>query len=116
MDRNLCTALIEKNLICKGTKLLVTIKRIGINVVSSEKQINLVVESFEGSGSHTGYIADWIFTCINLDTKERYTEIIPSQILDVDGMVPDRLGKIFNINPDGTLRAPGKKRGRKSKK
>lgn len=106
MDRNLCESLVEKNLICKGTKLLATIKRIGVGNIVTQKQVNLVVEIIEGS---------MIFTCLDPDTKQQ-VNIIPSQILDVDGMVPDRLGKIFNINPDGTIRAPGKKRGRKPKK
>ena len=106
MDRNLCITLVEKNLICKGTKLLATIKKIGIGNIVTQKQVNLVVESIEGGT---------FFTCLIPDTKLQ-VDIVHSQILSVDGMVPDRLGKIFNINPDGTLRAPGKKRGRKPKK
>ncbi len=106
MDRNLCITLVEKNLICKGTKLLATIKKIGIGESVMHKQTNLVVESIEGGT---------LFTCLISDTKQQ-VNIVHSQILSVDGMVPDRLGKIFNINPDGTFRAPGKKRGRKSKK
>ncbi len=105
MDKNLCETLVNKNLICKGTKLLATIKKIGIGGTITQKQTNLVVERIDAS----------IFTCLDIDTKQNI-EIVHSQILNVDGMVPERLGKIFNINPDGTLRAPGKKRGRKSKK
>ena len=106
MDKNLCETLVKKNIICKGTKLLATIKKIGIGGAITQKPTNLVIESIEGGT---------LFTCLDLDTKQKI-DIVHSQILSVDGMVPDRLGKIFNINPDGTLRAQGKKRGRKSKK
>ena len=105
MDRNLCETLVRKKLIAKGTKILTEIRRVGIGGAMSVKQTNLVIES----------INYFILTCIDPETKHKH-EIIHSQILDVDGMVPERLGKIFNINPDGTLRAPGKKRGRKPKK
>ena len=105
MDRNLCETLVRKKLICKGTKLLATIKKVGIGETITVKPTNLVVEQIKGL----------FLTCLDIDTKQNI-DIIPSQILDVDGMVPERLGKIFNINPDGTLRAPGKKRGRKPKK
>jgi len=106
MERNLCITLVEKNLICKGTKILATIKKIGIGESIMTKPTHLVVESIEDGV---------FFTCLIPDTKQQ-VDIVHSQILSVDGMVPDRLGKIFNINPDGTLRAPGKKRGRKPKK
>ncbi len=105
MDSNLCETLVKKKLICEGTKILATIRKVGIGGAMSTKQTNLIIESID----------DWLFTCIDPETKHKH-EIIDSQILDVDGMVPERLGKIFNINPDGTLRAPGKKRGRKPKK
>jgi hypothetical protein len=36
-------------------------------------------------------------------------------IEEIDGMSPQRLGKVFNINDDGTPRNTGKKRGRKPK-
>ena len=38
-----------------------------------------------------------------------------NDILEIDGMDPKRLGKVFNINYDGSLRNTGKKRGRKPK-
>lgn len=114
MDKNLCETLVKKNIICKGTKLLATIKKIGIGGAITKKPTNLVVEDIEGS-IRLDWPIDLIFTCLDLDTKQQ-VDIVHSQILSVDGMVPDRLGKIFNINPDGTLRAQGKKRGRKSKK
>ena len=36
-----------------------------------------------------------------------------NDVLEIDGMDPKRLGKVFNINYDGSLQAIGKKRGRK---
>lgn len=38
-----------------------------------------------------------------------------NDIIEIDGMDPPRLGRVFNINPDGSDRAMGRKRGRKAK-
>ena len=111
MDTNLCNTLVQKALICQGTKLLAMIKKEGIGGTTSVKLTPLVIENIDG----LGFPANIIITCLDPDSRMTI-EIIPSQIVDVDGMVPERLGKIFNVNPDGTLRAPGKKRGRKPKK
>ena len=36
-------------------------------------------------------------------------------IIALDGMKPERFVEVYNINPDGTNKLMGKKRGRKSK-
>ena len=38
-----------------------------------------------------------------------------NDISKVDGMSLERVAKIFNINPDGTIKDVGKKRGRRAK-
>ena len=110
MDSKFCEALVKKKVICKGTVLNAAVTKEGVGGVRSPGIANVIVEQL--NYFQTGRLN---FTCKYPDTQQ-YTEIIPSQIFTVDGMVPERLGKIFNINLDGTLRAPGKKRGRKPKK
>lgn len=105
MDKELSITLVEKNIVGKGTKVLATIKKIGISGNTVIKDTNLIIASIEGD----------LFHCFIPETKQE-VDIVCSQILSIDGMVPKRLGGIFSINPDGTIRAPGKKRGRKPKK
>lgn len=46
--------------------------------------------------------------------ETRY-QIKMNDILEIDGMAPERIGRVFNINIDGSNRTMGRKRGRKPK-
>lgn len=71
--------------------------------------------------THRGFVKEIVFeqdeiafvcTCI-IDGSTIH--IAADEILKVDGMTLDRIGRIFNINPDGSIKDVGKKRGRRAK-
>lgn len=108
MYKDFCKVLVEKNIICKGTVFAATVTIEGVGGTKILKQIDVIVEAIDNPSDRL------TFTCRYPNTKH-YVIIIPSQILSVDGMEPERLGKTFNVNLDGSFCAPGKKRGRKPK-
>lgn len=109
MDTIFCKALVKKKVITKGTMLHAAVIKEGVGGTTIQSTADLIV--VQTHYFQTGRLS---FTCKYPDTKQ-YTQIIPSQIFTVDGMEPERLGKTFYVNPDGSARAQGKKRGRKPK-
>ena len=109
MDTKFCEALIKKKVIAKGTVFSAAVIKEGVGGTRIPAIANVIVE--QTNYFQTGNLC---FTCKYPDTTI-YTEIIPRQIFTVDGMEPERLGKTFYVNPDGSNRAQGKKRGRKPK-
>ena len=56
-----------------------------------------------------------LYSGTDMNGQGHYTTT-SAQITAIEGMDPERFAKVYNINPDGTSKAPGKKRGRKPKK
>jgi hypothetical protein len=57
---------------------------------------------------------EWSLTLRQSDGREEI--VVPmSDITAIDGMSIDRYAEIYNINPDGSMKSMGRKRGRKPK-
>lgn len=108
MDTNLLSTLINKNIIRIGTRL--TVFRPGLDLAGV-----LTVKVKDELDIFTILDEDEIIITACSISKERNYKIKASHILKIDGMDPAILAKIFNVNADGSLRPPGKKRGRKPK-
>lgn len=108
MDKELIKALVLKKIIKKGTKILASILRTGASGYPVRKLYLLTIDHIDDNKIN--------FICKIPPNTNETTVINYSQILDIDGMDPVRLGKTFNLSSDGSYSAPGKKRGRKSKK
>lgn len=104
---NLAKSLVSKNIIKENTELEVLVKKNGLGSLITTKTF-VTVDNIENSITP-------IFHCSDTEDGKNFT-ISSEQILNIDGMTPNRLASIYNINPDGSFKAPGKKRGRKPKK
>lgn len=110
METALFKTLVDKNLVQTGTTLLV--KRLAVGLSGQhdtpvEEEFQVV--DFINKG------ADSIQVKAFRTTDGHGYRIKPHSILEIDGMDPVVLGKIYRIKPDGTLKAAGNKRGRKPK-
>lgn len=106
MDTSLLLTLINKNIVKIGTKIVVF--RQGL-----ELDRNLTIKDELGIFKIT--VKDKITIIAGDELKERIYKFKASHILKIDGMDPIILAAIFNVNADGSLKPPGKKRGRKPK-
>lgn len=57
---------------------------------------------------------EWILTVRKIIGQE-YLKVRAQDILALDGMSPERYVDVYDINPDGSVKKLGKKRGRKPK-
>lgn len=108
MDLIFAKILTEKGILGTNTKILANYKGYTLDGTEIPSQGELLIKQIESSESEFYVIATPLFG------QNRY-KIQLKDILEVDGMDPYRLGRVFNINSDGTDKIVGKKRGRKPK-
>jgi len=109
MEMSLAESLITKGIIRPDIEVEARYKTksLGPNdgVVVSDSFMIKKIDELEGK---------FFFTLIS--TKDgKAIRVSPKAISALDGMEPERFAKVFNINPDGSIRKKGKKRGRKTK-
>lgn len=103
MNSKLAESLMNKNIIKPGTLVYGTTTVTGMGQTLTTAPVEVMVENYQNN----------IFYCRDRLGKQY---IMPVENVDeVDGMEPARLASIFNIKPDGSDKAAGKKRGRKPK-
>ncbi len=106
MNKKLTIALMERELIKEDTELNCISTVIGFSGGKERVPQLLRVKSyspkldvFEGTDEHG---------------RGRYTTT-SEDVKEIEGMTPERFAKVYNIKADGSVKPPGKKRGRKSK-
>ena len=110
MDISLATKLIAKNLINESTEVVARYRGSSIsgdmNVVSTD--IFSVVEVLE-------MVDDTILLSVQ-STRDGHTRrVFVTDVLEIDGMEPNRFAAVYNIKADGSAATVGKRRGRKPK-
>jgi hypothetical protein len=106
MNSEFIKVLNERGILSENTKILAHYKGYTLDGSKIDTKGELLIKKIDFDKfnleatplfGHTRYL-------INMD-----------DVLEIDGMDPKRLGKVFNINYDGSSQATGKKRGRKPK-
>lgn len=106
MNQEFVKALNERGILNVNSKILANYKGHTLDGSSIPSRGELLVKQIDLS--ELKVIATPLFG------QTRYVIAI-KDIIEIDGMDPIRLGRVFNINPDGSPRSIGKKRGRKPK-
>lgn len=108
MNGSLIDALLRRGLICAAT--VVTAK---IGVRNRLGGVRYTVDDYTLTGSrHNDH--SWHLTLRSVIGRSEITAS-DGDIVAIDGMSVDRFADVYNINPDGTEKKMGKKRGRKPK-
>jgi hypothetical protein len=110
MDKSLATKLVAKKLIKEGTEVTARYKGIGLNGESAVFSsgiftVNKIVP-------HDG---DKIVLSV-ISTRDGLHRLITHvDIIEIDGMEPNRFASVYDIKADGKDAAIAKRRGRKPK-
>ncbi len=111
MDKSLATKLIDKNLINENTEVVARYKGssisgdasvVGTDIFSVDKVLGLVDE-------------EKIFIQVTSTRDGSKRVICHRDIIEIDGMEPNRFASVYNIKADGGDATVGKRRGRKPK-
>lgn len=110
MDSNLLSALIEKQIVQPGTEISVKLPGHDLSGITRVyNDVILEIQKIQQDKSNQ-------IVLISSSTVDgRRYSIKSSHINMIDGMTPKKIGAIYNLRPDGTIKPPGKKRGRKAK-
>jgi len=108
MDLNFVKVLTEKGILGVNSKILAHYKAYTLDGSMIPSRGELLVKEILMQNKTIYLIATPLFGQV------KYT-IGLHDIIEIDGMEPERLGRVFNVNPDGSTRSAGKKRGRKAK-
>lgn len=99
-------ALNDKGILSINSKILANYKGHTLDGSSIPSRGELLVKHID--------LNEYTIEATPLFGQTRY-QIGIKDIIEIDGMDPTRLGRVFNLNPDGSNRATGLKRGRKPK-
>lgn len=108
MNREFVKTLKERGILGINTKILANYKGYTLDGSTIPSKGELLVKEIDIKESTIDILATPLFG----QTKYK---ISVKDIIEIDGMNPQRLGRVFNINIDGSTRITGKKRGRKPK-
>jgi hypothetical protein len=106
MNRDFAKVLNERGILHENTKIVAHYKGFTLDGTTINTKGELLVKRID--------IDTFLIEATPLFGQNKYLVKI-DDIEEIDGMSPQRLGKVFNINDDGTPRNTGKKRGRKPK-
>lgn len=107
MKVTLAQALIERGILANNSRIWATCPIIAMGNAPAEAYIPLTVDRIVCEGGTIKFRA--------VHSSGRRYSIPCEEVNKIDGMAPERLAAAYDIRPDGLKRAPGKKRGRKSR-
>lgn len=108
MNIEFVRALKERGILAENTKILANYKGYTLDGSTIPSRGELLVKQMDITETNIMIQATPLFG------QTKY-QIGLKDIIEIDGMDPVRLGKVFNINSDGSQRVTGRKRGRKPK-
>ena len=108
MNNEFVKVLFERNILSINSKIIANYKGYTLDGSEIPSRGELLVKQIDNTKQ--GYM----IYATPLFGQTRYKVDI-QDVLEIDGMDPLRLGRVFNINSDGSPRAEGRKRGRKPK-
>lgn len=106
MNQEFVKALNERGILSVNSKILANYKGHTLDGSMIPSRGELLVKQID--------LQEYKIIATPLFGQTRYVVGI-KDIIEIDGMDPIRLGRVFNINPDGSPRQTGRKRGRKPK-
>lgn len=107
MKLTLAQALIERGVLNHNSRILARCPISSMGDIPMEQDLVLTVRKAVFDDGTIKFYAD--------DKAGRKFAVPCDKIKMIDGMAPARLAAAYDIKPDGLVRAPGKKRGRKPK-
>jgi len=107
MKVTLAQALIERGILANNSRIIAKCPVTAMGDMPTEMDIVLTVDKF--------VLEDGTIKFHSVHKSGRRYSVRCEEIKVIDGMAPERLAAAYDIRPDGLKRAPGKKRGRKSK-
>ena len=107
MKQQLAQALIERGILNKTSRIYAKCPIIAMGNAPAEAVLALTVDRI--------VIEDGTIKFHSIHKSGRKYSIPCEEIDNIDGMSPERLAAAYDIKPNGQLRLPGKKRGRKPK-
>lgn len=108
MNENLAKSLYSRSILKEGSEILIPTKTEGVGKRVQVPKPHMVKQVKENS------VGTLYFACQGKEDK--VIRIVPAHDIQmIEGMDPERFGKVYNIKPDGSYKSPGKKRGRKPK-
>lgn len=109
MNNELASLLIEKQVIRKRrTRIRCICDVLAMGGIPIKADSTLIVDDIYCNSEGT-------ITFKASSSNGRKYLVPASQIFEIDGMNPDRMAAAFDVKPDGSLKAMGKRRGRKPK-
>ena len=107
MKQSLAEALIERGILNTTSRIWATCPVLAMGNVPTDAYIPLTVDRIVREEGTIKFQA--------IHKSGRRYSIPCAEINNIDGMAPERLAAAYDIKPDGLVRLPGKKRGRKPK-
>ena len=107
MKITLAQALINRGILGKTSRIIANCPITAMGDVPAYRELTLTVERV--------VVEEGTIKFHTVSRAGRKYSIPCEEVVEVDGMNPVRLAAAYDIRPDGLVRSPGKKRGRKSK-
>lgn len=108
MDIVLAETLINKGIIREQLEVQARFKSKGLSTESVTVSGSFTIREIQKHGT------DYRFKLVGINDGKQVI-VTQKSIRAIDGMEPERFARIFNVNPDGSIKKRGKKRGRKTK-
>lgn len=107
MKDTLAKALIDRGVLNTTSRIRAKCPIVTIGHMPSEATLMLNVERI--------VVEDGSFKFLSSATSGKRYSVPCEKVEMIDGMYPERLAAAYDIKPDGNIKLPGKKRGRKPK-
>lgn len=109
MDLGLIEGFVNKNVLKPGAEMMIERPLNGLGGVVQGRTKETVSLTYIRRNE-----AKIEFLCIST-VDGRQIQVVPNQIITIDGMDPNKLASVYGLKKDGSPKEAGKKRGRKPK-